>query len=390
MLLSILLISGFNIILVIKKTSLNNPFILYYAGLFLYGIINPLFNVLIGNLHNEVYRIALLTYQMGLYVFIISYYSNIQFFFNHKVKTHSYKNKNLLILLTCIIGSYIIYFLNSQNLLFNFTKINENGRLGIFENITQLWAISSYIITGIIISVLENSKNLKKDTMFLAPYLVFYYSLLIAIGSRREILITIMPILFYWISSSNHKIKIKHILIGILFLSGFLVTGFIRDLQDSSFSNNSFNLLSANEFYIPYITLIENIKYVQQNDFYYGLSLLNIITIFIPRLILGDLKPNSLAMDFVERIGGTQGYAYSPISELYLNFGLIGVLIGLWMFGKILRNLYNNPLTNRVQLAILFTLSVEFSRSEISSYIYAFTITYLTFLLSKLRLNKQK
>ena len=196
-----------------------------------------------------------------------------------------------------------------------------------------------------------------------------------------------MPIIYYWISSGYQKIKIKHVLIGTLIIFGFIVSGFIRDLEEFPSTGTSINLLSANEFYIPYITLIENIHYTEQHDFYYGQSLLNVITIFIPRFILGDLKPNSLAIDFVDRIGGMQGYAYSPISELYLNFGIIGVLIGLLIFGKILRNLYANPLSNRVQLAILFTLSVEFSRSEISSYIYAFTIIYATFLLSKLKFN---
>ncbi|PYQ65601.1 MAG: hypothetical protein DMF54_10600 [Acidobacteria bacterium] len=98
--------------------------------------------------------------------------------------------------------------------------------------------------------------------------------------------------------------------------------------------------------YALVLTRLEE-TYPQREPYLYGQTYLPAITILIPRSIWPD-KPT---FDFYNRFGRATGILnpsdtgtsvlYSSIGELYLNFGLIGLLVGMVLYGLLFKFLYS-------------------------------------------------
>jgi len=98
----------------------------------------------------------------------------------------------------------------------------------------------------------------------------------------------------------------------------------------------------------------------------------------IPRVIYPS-KPKSLGSELViKSTGGGQGYAFTPTTEAYLNFGLLGPIIIHFFLGIFLVKLVKNVSLNHNLLTyiIFFSLVFDFMRGDFSGITYQLLVMF--------------
>jgi len=152
--------------------------------------------------------------------------------------------------------------------------------------------------------------------------------------------------------------------------------------------------ISSNEFIYPMQTLL----FVIRDDWNYrfGSTYLFLpLQVVIPRAIYPK-KPKGLGSELVMRsTSGGQGYAYTPTTEAFLNFGYIGPFIVFFFFGIILSRLVKSVSKNQKFLSyiLFYSLIFDFMRGEFSSFLYqllvmGFIIQIIQLLQSKIDTNE--
>ena len=115
------------------------------------------------------------------------------------------------------------------------------------------------------------------------------------------------------------------------------------------------------------------------NPFLYGKTMLKIFTAIVPRKLWLD-KPWSFGRDFGQSYIDDIAFSASCISpstigEWYINFGIIGVVIGFFIFGIILRTIYVYCIekgTTRINVAIyaiIFPITITMVDGPITEYV---------------------
>lgn len=306
------------------------------------------------------------------------------------VKKHSellFNKKNNYSLLFLLGGACSIFFyqkvsglgdagvLNSSRLeLVN--KIDDSGWYLKYFMIAYTWYISALLIY-----FYKSNQKIKKTTLILfLPVLIYFYSLLV-VGSRREIVFClIFVVLFFFLLNRgvfSHRVKLFS-LIGAIAVFLF---GTLRHTEDSS--QVTLLLNTFGEFVFPINTLLYH--YSLDYDFYeYGVTYFNFITNFIPKFIYPE-KPLPLAVDFATMLATpgqdfVMGYAFTPISESFVNFGILSILLFpliLWFMVFICEVLViKYPLF----LVILLTQVVNFQRSDVASLIFELSLLGICFI----------
>lgn len=382
-----------------KKPLLNNSAIILLLFLFLYGIFNSIISLIFDTeITNSVY-FATLFYGSAIPAFSIG---SLLSFSNNNTVVYIYPKKVdrnyklLLYFILVILFIYKSYFLYTQNLLFNPSIVDETARFILFENFSQLWVVSGYLISGIFLYFIYVYKFLKKrDIIVLFLMYLFYASESLAIGNRREIIIILIGVFWVWVTKKQTRFKFITFLSFLFGIFIFLVLSNFRSSNlDEGLGIFVATSLMSNEFVYPFFTLSLTVQNWIDNNFnpLLGLSLFAYpVLIFIPRVIF-PMKPNSLAMDFViTNFGGGMGYAFTPVTEAFVNFGPIGPFILFLFLGILVAKLM--IIKDQRFIFLFFTMIPDFCRGEISSLIYQFVIVS-TFLIlipmfSKLLVNSK-
>lgn len=233
-------------------------------------------------------------------------------------------------------------------------------------SVSQTWIILSFLIITLsnylIYYYTKLSKLLKIEfILVLSLYIIFQLS----IGNRREI----AGILFFSMSfiSVKYRMKLKSwamITLVILFLLSFYITIFRGENTRKLETYDALELaIISNEFVYPIKTTYYIIK--DKRDFRLGSTyLFSPLLALAPRCIYPD-KPSTL------------GAEYSPVSEAYLNFGTLGVLLIFYVLSCFLDRLIKNN-SHKIYFVyfMLYGLVFDFCHSDFSSIFYAFIIMY--------------
>ena len=188
-------------------------------------------------------------------------------------------------------------------------------------------------------------------------------------------------------------------IIGISVFALVIIISFNRTWQDKSVVKEKLTEVLQNPEYLEAVILMNadfsvcynNFQYLlvsvpQNNPYLYGSSLIKIFVSWIPRSIWKG-KPEDIVSLIVQKdnpnkfAGGTsQGTTF--LGELYWNFSLIGIIIGMYIFGiinKYVKNGIQYHINNPWRI-IIFSLLVatffEFFRGGISTIIVTNTIQY--------------
>jgi hypothetical protein len=108
----------------------------------------------------------------------------------------------------------------------------------------------------------------------------------------------------------------------------------------------------------------------------WGLTYLGSPGLFIPRAIWLD-KPESLSLQFMRDAFGTtelMGYAYTPVTEAYLNFGVFGPFLIFSILSVLLVKLVRNVDSHPGLYFISFALVVDFNRGDTAGTLYQMVV----------------
>lgn len=399
---------SFNILKNNKKNILfNDSKLIFLIFLFLYGFFNPVVEFVVeGSLSISTY-LATIIYASCIpaYTLGVSFVKSNNYDQNYLSKINTQKKKSIsyniyLLFLLIILLLYVSLDFYSQGILFKPSVALRINRLELFTEITQFKIVVGLFITSIFLFFIYYFASLTKRVKYIVIILFCYFVLMeLSVGNRRDFLPMIVG--FFWIFVNTKGIKLTfikfiYIVIG-LFL--FLFLGSIRSSATSTETFNYFNLvmltLSSNEFIYPFYTLGYSVsKFLSGTlSFSYGTTIFyNPIVFFIPRLFFPD-KPLSLAVQFVNEIDSAMGYAYSPVTEFFVNFGILGPFICFLILGVIISKIQSFK-DQRLNF-IFFTLIPDFCRGEIATFLYQFFVVsffiiilpYLFFLIKKTKIS---
>ncbi|KQR93539.1 hypothetical protein ASG01_10220 [Chryseobacterium sp. Leaf180] len=362
----------------------NNSSLIFFIFFYLYGIFVFLVQyVLYTKVDSEVYSsviiylAAVFTYLIGTSVLRKEVYTSLE--------TKSSFDKNYSVILAAIVSVLVVYkaaFFINQGLFFNPQSLMKSERNDLIKETSQLEIIVGFLITGGFLFFVYHFQNLKKYLKYFIIFLfVFYSSMQLSAGNRKDFAPVIIGI--FWVFANIKKIKFTYLkFVGLLALIlAFLYIGTLRSelLGGAKYTpaEKIAITLSSNEFVYPFYTLSFEVERAQKNKNYhfkYGETVfINPIINFIPREIFPE-KPKSLGTQFVERYYGKNGmgFAFTPVSEFFINFGYFGPALMYLFIGMgiiILQNIRDQRYN-----FIFFTLIVDFCRGEVSTFLYQFVI----------------
>ncbi len=243
-------------------------------------------------------------------------------------------------------------------------------------------------IPGCILLIAFSKKN--KLLIYICTYILC--AVCISTGSRNLAICVILAIIVYSYLEKNKRPSPVVIIAGIVVLylfvgamgifRGAIKTGGSIDLtkvnSDSLFSAFMFNV----EIFYPFFTLIGYVGSGRMS-LHYGLGFLNVFVQFIPRAIWSS-KPAMLGLTAFQAMYGDSmgGAAYPNIGEFYYEFGILGVIILMALFGIQMKKAYRKVITshNKVEIisySILFGYMLQFvCRGHLASWAIDFVFMF--------------
>ena len=244
--------------------------------------------------------------------------------------------------------------------------------------------------------MLFRSMNIKLRFLFITALLI-YFGFQLSLGNRREIAGILFFSLSFFLSFYKKKINIKISLILLLIFLGSFVITLLRDEHTRTLDTSTKVevALRANEFIFP----MQTTYYILKDDWNYRYGstyFLLPFQVIIPRIIYTN-KPSTLGAEFTEKTFGKdfQGYAYTPVSEAYLNFGIIGPFIVFFLLAVfldyIIRSFSKSGKLNYVYF-LFYGLIFDLCRGDFASIFYAIVVMYFfgyrfVYYLSKFKLK---
>ena len=270
-----------------------------------------------------------------------------------------------------------------------FSTLGQFDRLEFFETINQVWVVLTMAIslTACLIIYYFDEWN-KKQFVFGILLIVYYIALQLSLGNRRDFLPIILFSTSYFLTKYHSKLNAKIIIIGIVFFVGsfWLVQQRNNDLEYSRVGAIQESFVN-NEFVYPMQTLAYIID--DKWDLRYGYTYFVLpFQIAVPRYIYPN-KPEDLGKEFVNKTfgEGSQGYAYTPVTEAYLNFGILGPLFVFVLFSLAFSQLIRKFNLSSISFVyfLLYSFVFDFCRGTFATVIYQVLVSLLFyFIIDKL------
>jgi len=270
-----------------------------------------------------------------------------------------------------------------------FTTLGQFDRLEFFETINQVWVVLTMAIslTSCLIIYYFDEWN-RKQFIFGILLIVYYIALQLSLGNRRDFLPILLFSTSYFLTKYHSKLNAKIIIIGIVFFVGsfWLVQQRNNDLEYSRVGAIQESFVN-NEFVYPMQTLAYIID--DKWDLRYGYTYFVLpFQIAVPRYIYPN-KPEDLGKEFVNKTfgEGSQGYAYTPVTEAYLNFGILGPLFVFVLFSLAFSQLIRKFNFSSISFVyfLLYSFVFDFCRGTFATVIYQVLVSLLFyFIIDKL------
>lgn len=357
--------------------------VMFVLFLFLYGGTLPLIN-LIDNSHNDAITGAAFLYGTALFAFNL-----VQWWYKqpwHDVPPAVFdrvrpSSMNLAILLGTFgfLLSYAYY--RGLRLSFNIDR-RQLQFLG-----TQLWIVSQFAMNAVAMFMFAGWSNLSPRRRKIVVAVVAAFVLVqLSFGNRRDFLPLLVFVAAIVTTRRHAVIRAGTVAVGLVAFTFLLLIGLVRQIIRSPWllAQGSVKLLlETNEFVTPIQTLMYYV--ISGRPLRWGWTYLSAPLLFIPRAIWPG-KPESLSLQFLrEAFGYTslQGYAYTPVTEAFINFGWVGpfVIFALlsWLMVKLVRNADAHP----GLYFISFALAVDFNRGDMGGMFYTFVAIGITYHMMK-------
>jgi oligosaccharide repeat unit polymerase len=171
------------------------------------------------------------------------------------------------------------------------------------------------------------------------------------IGFRfRVVILVLAPAVYYYLKLRTRPgifriatgaLAFALLIGGIGLLRSSFRAGERVDVQRVSLEATQANFVNDLDIYQPYLAMID--VFPKEHDYLWGSSYAYLLVHPVPRSLWPG-KPEAPVRTIVRLILGpeaeTAGVAYPNVGELYANFGVVGLVGGMWLFGILLRVMY--------------------------------------------------
>lgn len=242
---------------------------------------------------------------------------------------------------------------------------------------TQAWVVLIFVANGLAMFLFAGWGNMSKlSRIAVAVSVLMFVGFQLAMGNRRDFLPMFVFIACVVANKRHMVIRAGTVIIGSIAFVLFTAVGIIRQiLQDPSIivRFNAVQLVvTQNEFVAPIYTLMHYVTKYRTPRF--GLTYLAAPTQLIPRALWPD-KPESLSLQFMrDAFGSTElmGFAYTPVTEAFLNFSWVGPFLVFAVWSILLVKLVRNADAHPALYLLSFALVVDFHRGDFAGTFYAY------------------
>ena len=243
---------------------------------------------------------------------------------------------------------------------------------------TQLWVVMIFVVNGLTMFMFAGWSALSRlEKLILVVTLGLFIVFQLAMGNRRDFLAMFIFLTGVVMTKRRSVIRLTTVIAGFVAFAAFMAVGVIRQLFADPALLRRYNplelILTQNEFVTPIYTLMHYVNNVR--PLRWGATYLSAPMQFMPRKFWPD-KPESLSLQFMrDAFGSTNliGFAYTPVTEAFLNFAWVGPFIVFAIISILMVKLVRNAEQHSGLYFILFALVVDFQRGEFSGIFYAFT-----------------
>jgi len=263
----------------------------------------------------------------------------------------------------------------------------------------QVYLIS--VITALIIVSLSINYSVSIYTGRYRGFIIsccVFIPLLLLQGSRGVLIsVVLVPVLQYHIFVKKINFR-KMMFVFFAFLLFLTAAIYVRDVKDSSVQISNFlygAFLLVNDEMTQVLTLVDGMP--QQYEFQHGKTFLKLFSTVVPRT-LWENKPVSLPVEIKDIFFPHYwdlGLSWPPsiVGELFANFGMFGVVIGLYVFGYICGKIQNYTLIHPSFLAVsIFAMSaymiLQQVRGDFMTVTSAFLLKVIIFILFTMSVYK--
>jgi oligosaccharide repeat unit polymerase len=242
---------------------------------------------------------------------------------------------------------------------------------------TQLWVVMIFVVNGLTMFMFAGWSALSRlEKLILVAILALFIVFQLAMGNRRDFLAMFVFLIGVAMTKRKSVIRLKSVIFGGIAFAAFMAVGIIRQVFQDRALLARYNplelILTQNEFVTPIYTLMHYVNNVRPLRL--GMTYLMAPTQFIPRALWPD-KPESLSLQFMrDAFGSTSliGFAYTPVTEAFLNFSWPGPFVVFGILSILTVKLVRNAERHTGLYFILFALVVDFHRGEFAGTFYAF------------------
>ncbi|MDE2429549.1 MAG: hypothetical protein KGM99_12520 [Burkholderiales bacterium] len=251
----------------------------------------------------------------------------------------------------------------------------------------KMWFIQ-YLMTGVTIAFIY--QNFQRSTLRGANYYIglisvfLFWALYVSLGNRRGILTVVFAASVCFVARSSNGKRVAVWLL-LIFLIGGAIGVLRQNIADAS--PDQFFLLGVSnffgEFIYPGFTLVHTVELDMPAsfDFTWVTMLYDFISAQLQGVPFGFLA-HRFAVEVAPSGADIMGFAYLPITEAYLNFGVIAasasgvaLLVTVLLLAWICKN-------RAWVYLILLSLALDMNRSEFAAMVFQFLIVIGGFLLT--------
>ena len=240
----------------------------------------------------------------------------------------------------------------------NWSRLLSFGQYG--DELTGVWLIEQnpflnylhltleWFLPAWLILMVFRPKKTPRGRFFLGVAFFAVFAIYTTLGFRYRILLLMMaPVLYHYIVKRKRPGIIGIVVATVVTILMVAIVGGTRgatrsgaelDRGDIEVSQSSTNFTQDLRIYPPFYKMLD--VYPTDYDYIWGTSYLYVFISPIPRA-LWPAKPDAPVRNILRVIVGeravVQGLAYPNLGEFYVNFGLVGEILGMFLFGHLLR-----------------------------------------------------
>jgi len=241
------------------------------------------------------------------------------------------------------------------------------------------------VLVNLLSKVINNGE--RKKRFWVTSFILLILSSIapITMGFRSAIALPIIQFMLIW-HLAYRKIKTKNLILASLFIiTGFTLYGIIREIPTGVDLNSAalkrivienpelaYGIVSRSKGTEVVASVIHKLDETKEYEFGWR-GLVEALTIIIPKSIwenkpapVGERFTTYFFGDALRLLRGSEqevwgGISPTAVGELYWHFGWIGVLIGLYVLGKIIRITYNTVLHHARNKGVLLIYAILYT-----------------------------